>query len=389
MRDILDQFKEPGTRDELGLAGVRDAFSDLLFPGTGSLQKRARYFFFVPWMYLEFERRRTPASEITRRDRKFELDLIDVLVENGQPRVIGKVARRNLQRLPSNIYWSGLRRLGLLLFTGSQEQFHRRFDRLVARGRPARNDDGESIEGTTRSWHPGLPDSAPGFPEAVSFDLTPAEAEFLVDRIRIAAPRSFFPWWIDRQCPGNGTQFAWEAVGERELPTHLRREIGHARRFSVVMHGATMLYTYLPTRLRGDDERAELLLDDFDAWFARTSALADELAGRTSRMGPTRLLAMRGGGGRADWRPYPRLRRIVARVRAGCEDGQGTPGQHTRAGAARTARVVPEEGTGPIPQQARPRTLGRVIGPSATGLPLVERPRHWPRHRDGFGLVSA
>ena len=50
--EAIDLFREKDTRDELGIAGIRDAFSDMLFPGTGALQTRARYFLFVPWMYL-------------------------------------------------------------------------------------------------------------------------------------------------------------------------------------------------------------------------------------------------------------------------------------------------------------------------------------------------
>ncbi len=139
MRDVLSQFREQGTRDELGLAGIRDAFADLMFPGTGALQTRARYFFFVPWMYQDLDRRRYPASEIARRGRKAELDLIDALVPNDQPGTIGKRAGRNLQRLPSSIYWSGLRRLGILGVPDSQEQFHRRFDRLSTRASRSRH----------------------------------------------------------------------------------------------------------------------------------------------------------------------------------------------------------------------------------------------------------
>jgi hypothetical protein len=32
------------TRDELGIGSVRDAFAELLFPGTGAIMTRARYF---------------------------------------------------------------------------------------------------------------------------------------------------------------------------------------------------------------------------------------------------------------------------------------------------------------------------------------------------------
>jgi len=66
--EAIDLFREKDTRDELGIAGIRDAFSDMLFPGTGALQTRARYFFFVPWMYLGFEAARVSflAARATR-----------------------------------------------------------------------------------------------------------------------------------------------------------------------------------------------------------------------------------------------------------------------------------------------------------------------------------
>src|SRR3954447_17681378 len=48
-REILRLFEETESRDELGIGQVRDAFSDLLFPGTSVLLTRARYFVIVPW----------------------------------------------------------------------------------------------------------------------------------------------------------------------------------------------------------------------------------------------------------------------------------------------------------------------------------------------------
>ena len=41
VRDMIRLFEEPGTRDELGVGPVRDAFSELLFPGTSVIQTRA------------------------------------------------------------------------------------------------------------------------------------------------------------------------------------------------------------------------------------------------------------------------------------------------------------------------------------------------------------
>ena len=51
MLDVVDLFGEHDTRDELGIGSVRDAFADMLFPGTSTIMTRARYFLLVPWTY--------------------------------------------------------------------------------------------------------------------------------------------------------------------------------------------------------------------------------------------------------------------------------------------------------------------------------------------------
>lgn len=56
MRELLKLFSDAESRDELGVGQVRDAFSDLLFPGTSVLQTRARYLLIVPWCHQEAQR---------------------------------------------------------------------------------------------------------------------------------------------------------------------------------------------------------------------------------------------------------------------------------------------------------------------------------------------
>jgi hypothetical protein len=41
MLDVVDLFREHDTRDELGIGSVRDAFADMLFPGTSTIMTRA------------------------------------------------------------------------------------------------------------------------------------------------------------------------------------------------------------------------------------------------------------------------------------------------------------------------------------------------------------
>lgn len=76
MLDVVHLFQEKDTRDELGIGTVRDAFADLLFPGTSTIQRRARYFLFVPWMYINLEKRKTPSNSINKRSRDEEIALI-------------------------------------------------------------------------------------------------------------------------------------------------------------------------------------------------------------------------------------------------------------------------------------------------------------------------
>src|SRR5581483_10818372 len=105
MLDVLDLFREKTTVDELGLGTIRDAFADLLFPGTSAPQTRARYFLFVPWIYLRLEEQKTPSAEVGRKARRAEIELVDRLLDAGESDgVIGRLARADLQRLPSNIY---------------------------------------------------------------------------------------------------------------------------------------------------------------------------------------------------------------------------------------------------------------------------------------------
>src|SRR5687768_2704146 len=196
--EAIDLFREKDTRDELGIAGIRDAFSDMLFPGTGALQTRARYFFFVPWMYLGFEAKRVPSAEIARRSRTFEITLIDRLAESADPAgTIGIQARATLQRVPSSIYWNGLKLLRICQFPGSQAEYQRSLDRRAAAAATARkNDDGEVVGGVARAWHASLPAAPAEFPSKATFALTVPEARYLKGRVLENHRRSLFAFML-------------------------------------------------------------------------------------------------------------------------------------------------------------------------------------------------
>ena len=51
--DVISLLKKPDTVDQIGIAQVRDAFADLFFPGTSTIQTIAKYFLIVPYVLKE------------------------------------------------------------------------------------------------------------------------------------------------------------------------------------------------------------------------------------------------------------------------------------------------------------------------------------------------
>src|SRR4051795_2981625 len=76
----VELLSRPETRDELGLGAIRDAFANALFPGISTVQRRARYFLFVPWTFREAERRWAGRADAFERTRRKELQLIEPLL---------------------------------------------------------------------------------------------------------------------------------------------------------------------------------------------------------------------------------------------------------------------------------------------------------------------
>src|SRR4051812_42119054 len=209
--DIVDMFREHGTVDELGFGTVRDALADILFPGTSNLMTRASYFFFVPWMYLRLERQKTSSSEIAAKGRREELKLIERLLDAGETvGVIGRRARGSLKRLPSGVYWSGMKRLNICQFEGSPDSYTRSVDRFYQRqSMTVKTDDGERVGGGRQNWNPRLPSPPVDWPASARLALRRDDAEFLRDQIAMEAPESLFALLARASDITSDIEFPW------------------------------------------------------------------------------------------------------------------------------------------------------------------------------------
>lgn len=114
--NVIHLLDEPGAVDELGIGAIRDAFADYFFPGTSTVQTRAKYFLIVPYVLFEAGNGKygSDINTILRRIDSEERNCRDILIKTSNDGVIGSLVPKSwVLRTPSNIYWNGIKRIGI------------------------------------------------------------------------------------------------------------------------------------------------------------------------------------------------------------------------------------------------------------------------------------
>lgn len=280
MIEVVSLFKDRDTRDELGLGSIRNALADLFFPGTSTLQTRARYFLFVPWFYLNFEKRKVPSHRIIPRLKQDEVKLMRSLQSAGETEgIIGQRSGASLHRFPSSIYWNGLRQWGILRYPGSRDQYHRSLDGFHERQRDRLTfEDGEPVDGwEDGNWDTSLPPVPDGFPDRACFRLEPEEAIYLREQLLLSCPDSLLATLVDRCGPVNDVEFVWLHPQLQQFPQRQQGWIIHAQNFSATMYAAVLLYNLMLAELQQDDALSKKYLDLIDNWQSEFAAHAEQL----------------------------------------------------------------------------------------------------------------
>ena len=111
--DVINLLSEDGAVDELGIGIIRDSFANIFFPGTSTVQTRAKYFFIVPYILKEVEDGKygNNIDTILKKINEEEKQCAIKMLESDKDGVIGARALPNkwVARKPSNIYWNGIR----------------------------------------------------------------------------------------------------------------------------------------------------------------------------------------------------------------------------------------------------------------------------------------
>jgi hypothetical protein len=235
MRELIRSWSQPESRDELGIGQVRDAFADLLFPGTSTLHTRARYLLLVPWCHREAERQGLTGDRFDRRVEKTERSLVAALRAAGHTDgLIGRRAGPAVKVLPSTVYWSALERYDIRLGNAIPPQTDTTADELAERsGSP---------------WSRTLPPPPEGFPQQVQggLDLTASEAAWLRERILATTDGTLLAHLVrHRSVPSSDAAAPWDEPACHDAEDRIRDELTHAELFSLCQHGAALLYNLL------------------------------------------------------------------------------------------------------------------------------------------------
>ena len=271
MTEAISLFRDRDILDELGLGSIRDwALADFFFPGLSTVQTRARYFLFVPWIYQSIERAETPAGQVRARFRALHTELVSSLErgEAGGGGIIGVQARERTRILSNSLYWRGLGLYGIRHFNGTIDAYEKSLDRYRRRKEEApRFEPGEFIStGPSSNWDPGLPPAPDKFLRKTSFELTLQEAAYLKDRITHNAPQSLLAHLLERNEPVTDTEAPWMHPDLAEFPAHLQSILFHARAFALLSQGAVGLYRLMLSEALQQQEWTDAHRDGLLEW---------------------------------------------------------------------------------------------------------------------------
>lgn len=270
---VLDLLGK-GTLDELGIASVRDAYSNLFFPGTSTIQTRARYFFIVPYifkyLYKKYENKSVDYQTVYDDFKKAEMLCAKKLLDEknkDQKGIIGKRSLLNdgkwVQRAPSSIYWSGLKRYGIITSDKS-------IDDIIEDISSKSNNDNLKGLGNKKDKHESFIENDISFSVNVIYDehwkndmnigLTPEEGQTLKEHIVSSCDDTLFAYLL-QEVPNEDLKkvVACEKFSDLkeaiDIPEKFLNDYDNAVAFSEFMFILILIYNVLVLNIPNDKAR--------------------------------------------------------------------------------------------------------------------------------------
>lgn len=290
MLEAVDLFRDRGTIDDLGIGAIRDAFSDTLFPGTSTLHTRLRYVLFVPWL-LEIASQRDTVNDMSWAFHDLERDFIDTLKSSMGEKsegIIGRRAGKNVQRVPSEIYWGMMLSWGIIEQGLSGQDYFRRciLQREQLRNAPRPEDNGAALDLLPSGIEPNLPPIPSQLLKKATFELNRIEATYLNEQIKQSCAGSLLAHLLDHRPVSwsdidSSPSALWSPEVCETLPADLLHTVDLAKRFSLVTQGANLLYNLLLAEAtagseteRFDNDLVQHYRDELSEWADETNRIS-------------------------------------------------------------------------------------------------------------------
>lgn len=271
--NVLDLLTEQGVLDELGISPIRDGFSDLFFPGTSTIQTRAKYFFIVPYALKDLELNDENSysklkKQLDDTEEKCARKLLDInFHERG---IIGRrsiASNKWIKRTPASIYWAGLRRYQIFKAKMSIDQYIKiiafqkqsKSNILKLGNRNDENDDQDDKDaGMSQKVHLlNIPSYNPNWVNEFDMNLTPEEGQFLKNQIISSCGNSMMAHILKENMYEileiNSFRHL-ESIIEN-FPEKIQKDFYSAKSFSEFIYVLRVIYNLIVSE--GDNERAK------------------------------------------------------------------------------------------------------------------------------------
>ncbi len=311
---VLQMVREQTAIDELGFGRIRDAFSNLMFPGISTLQRHAKYFAVMPTLfYCATGKRYNNVREVRNQIIDWEIRLTEMLVEgaNGDKNLLTGItgssmvqtAKKDRNKFvkydPAYIYINGLRTFGMvksnadiyqLIYERSKHNANG-IHKYIAQDEEELSDDDDlsgerqlfSVSGEVYDFDHGT---------SVSLDLTEREAIFLKTRITSSegSKDSLLSYILMNKV---NVVPQYEDLHEvwKNLPDNYLKQYRMGLRFSHFAYVIQLRYNYIAAQFNEQNDHAEVLAKrihetrethfaDFTSW--AIDEMLDFIEGRVS-----------------------------------------------------------------------------------------------------------
>lgn len=275
--DVMNLLQEQGAVDEIGIGLIRDAFANMFFPGTSTVQTVAKYFLIVPYILKEATEGLygNDISKMQRRIDQEEKNCGILLMQNcpGEEGIIGRrvLPKGWVARKPSNIYWNGIRTYGIctqdltipeLLKAATVLQMQKKSATLGNKGddtADTERDDADAGRDVSTQLFSVPDDYYSDWRNTLSIGLTTSEASFLRRMIEKSVPESLLGYLLHNNI--DVTKYdSFEAIYEDlkfDVSSELAESMKLACDFNRLVYVARVRYNYILSDGQNEDAVTE------------------------------------------------------------------------------------------------------------------------------------